>query len=525
MYGRLILAGPILVAILALFLSPWETRSKSVTPPVTGRNNTVLFLVNCEYGLSNVHMAAANALLERHPEVHIHFGSFPSMAPRLKHIAEHASKKTSSTREIVFHELPGHLLFASFFARLNKTVTDIVHPPGLKGANENIRDMAYYVSPWTAEDHMTLYERFIEIIDEVDPSLIVLDVFVRPAIDATRKRNRLHSVITPNYLIDNFAIYQPYLSWLWKYPIGSSGIPYPIPWSRIPENIYLGIRYYYAMLLMPHHRATLKYLATKGLTDRVTWFNVYRPDVPWFTQNLLGASIPMMYTPPNVTSTGPMMISLSTVEEESPELAKWLARGPTVLVNLGSLYMWTEAQASSMAEAIAHTLSENPNLQVLWKFRKTPIDASGTVYSDEFKEPLLPFIKNGRMRMEAWLDVEPTALLESGHIVASVHHGGAGCYNEALGNGVPQIALPQWVDHYNFASLAEDIGVGVWGCQETSPYWTTECLREAFATIVDRNETSAAIREKARYFGEIVQRDPGQHIVAREIAKLAASRC
>lgn len=36
-------------------------------------------------------------------------------------------------------------------------------------------------------------------------------------------------------------------------------------------------------------------------------------------------------------------------------------------------------------------------------------------------------------------------------------------------------------------------------------------------------EPGDAIRSKAKYFGDIVQKDPGQNIVAREIAKLAGS--
>ncbi|KAI1376968.1 hypothetical protein F4677DRAFT_454144 [Hypoxylon crocopeplum] len=522
MMKRLLLGSSVLIAVLALIISRWATSSISDIPPVIGRNNTVLFISNWEFGLSNVYVATAYALLERHPEVHVHFASFTPMGPRLERISGHSRLKTPSARDIVFHELPEGLSFLNALGTSGRTLDDMIHPPGRAGISTVCRDMTFYVAPWSGEDHLTLYQKLTGIIDEVDPALVVLDVFFRPAIDAARKQNRLHAFLTPNALVDTFPLEQPYGGWLWKYPIMGSGIPYPIPWSRIPENIYLSVRYFYAMLAMPNYRATQKFLKSKGITDRTSFFDLHRPNVPWFTQTLLGASTPIDVIPPNVTCGGPISLLLSTVEEQSPDLNRWLTQAPTVLINLGSVFVWTEDYARAMAQAVADLLLERTDLQVLWKFRKAP-DASGATYSDDFTSPLRPFLENGRVKMEYWLAVDPTSLLETGHIVASVHHGGAGGYHEALGAGVPQVALPQWLDHFNFAQLTEYVGVGVWGCKGTSPYWTAECLRDAMLTVVDPGETGQAMREKARRFGELVQSNPGQYIVAREIAKLTAS--
>lgn len=85
-----------------------------------------------------------------------------------------------------------------------------------------------------------------------------------------------------------------------------------------------------------------------------------------------------------------------------------------------------------MAQAITDILAWRSDLQVLWKFIRAT-DANGATYGDEFLEPLRPYLENERLRMESWLDVQPVTLLETGHIVLSVHHGGAGCYHEALG--------------------------------------------------------------------------------------------
>lgn len=53
-------------------------------------------------------------------------------------------------------------------------------------------------------------------------------------------------------------------------------------------------------------------------------------------------------------------------------------------------------------------------------------------YSDDFKLPVQEFIDNGRLRLASWLHVDPTSILESGHVIASVHHGGANCYHETV---------------------------------------------------------------------------------------------
>lgn len=101
------------------------------------------------------------------------------------------------------------------------------------------------------------------------------------------------------------------------------------------------------MLRMAHYTDTKKYLESKGLTYPVNWFNLHNENIPWFFQALPGASTPVDVLPPNVTLTGPIILSLSSAEKEAPALTEWLARAPTVLVSLGTIFIWTEAQATA----------------------------------------------------------------------------------------------------------------------------------------------------------------------------------
>jgi hypothetical protein len=180
-------------------------------------------------------------------------------------------------------------------------------------------------------------------------------------------------------------------------------------------------------------------LKSKGLSDPLNFYKLHRPDVPWFTQTLPEASLPLYKVPQNVSCLGPMSLYLGDAEEQDPDMAKWLARGPTVLVNLGSGFTWMEQKATVMASALAEMLQQLPDFQVLWKLRKYADDAlenvgspGGEPYDDTFAKPLQPFVEQGRVKIVSWLSADPTALLKTGHIVASVHHGGAGCYHEAI---------------------------------------------------------------------------------------------
>ncbi|CAG7561845.1 unnamed protein product [Fusarium equiseti] len=502
MFTRILVLGTVLIALVA-FLFPQQTE---VHPPfVKGRNGTALFLVNQEHGVSNVHVATASALLEQYPDIDVHFVSFPKLKKKLERVSEFAQRKTPAARGIKFHQLksPG---YADVILKAGRSLDDVPHPPGPAGISHLCRDMQLWISPWSAEEHFSIYEEISTFIDEIDPAVVVIDTLFRPGLDITRDKNRQHVVITPNQAVDNFLGDQPYGSMFWKYPSMSSGLPFPVPWSKIPENIYLNMRFIYAVLRMPDVVSKRKALREKGLKDPINFFGIYRDDVPWITVTAEGASIPVDYIPSNVTITNPIVLSVAPAEEQDPKLVEWLKKKPTVLVNLGST-----------VAALANVL-DKVDIQFLWKFNKVG------EYSDDVFLPVKQHIESGRLKLERWLTVDPTALLESGLIVASIHHGGANCYNEAVYAGVPHVVLPMWADCYNYAALAETIGVGVWACPSTSPNWTVEDLTQAFMKVLDGGEASVAMRQKAMELGNNIQAgEQGRDIAARKVAELAYS--
>lgn len=87
--------------------------------------------------------------------------------------------------------------------------------------------------------------------------------------------------------------------------------------------------------------------------------------------------------------------------------------------------------------------------------------------------------------------------------------------------GVPQVVLPMWIDLYNFAQLAEQTGVGVWGSRSTAPEWTAEELSASILKVVDGGPACVSMRERAK---RIADRAPqGRNLAAEFISKLAGS--
>ncbi|KAJ3578718.1 hypothetical protein NPX13_g1845 [Xylaria arbuscula] len=508
-----------LVALTAVFLASRSNIPSEISfSPVQGRNGTALFFINTEYGLSNVHLATVSGLLEKYPCTEIHVASFPRTAKKLERLSSLSRRKSPETQVIQFHELPGPEYLKAVADRLGgreDSVQYLLHRPGMRGMKSVIEQVQVAISPWETKDHIRMFEKAGEIIRTVDPSVVVLDTTLRPPMQATWKSNRLYAYISPNALVDGWAVEQPYMSFLWKYPRMGSDFSVPIPWWKIPENIYVTAGFMYASLIRLNYRATLKQLNAYGIGNHTM---IPRRDTPWISQYMPGASAPLDVIPPSITCAGPIVLDGVPAMDQDPELTTWVSRAPTVLINLGSLFTYPEDRAKTMALAVRSMLIET-DVQVLWKMAK-----EGT-YPDDYLGLLKDDIEQGRLRVTEWLGANPVSLLETGHIIASIHHGGANCYNEAIAAGVPQVIMPMWLDLYNYAQLVEDIGVGVYATRGTAPDWTLDGLRDSFLKVVDGGEDSIRMREKAKELGKLAQEEPGRLIAAKEVARLARSAC
>lgn len=136
--------------------------------------------------------------------------------------------------------------------------------------------------------------------------------------------------------------------------------------------------------------------------------------------------------PDNVIPCGPILLPCASVEQQDPELNEWFKKGPTILVNLGTLYAPDPTVAFKISTGLKMFLDSwsDKTVQILWKLPIHPHDKDD-VYVDSVK-PLEEETKADRVRIQAWFEVEPMAMLETGNIVLSVHHGGANSWYEAI---------------------------------------------------------------------------------------------
>jgi hypothetical protein len=200
-----------------------------------------------------------------------------------------------------------------------------------------------------------------------------------------------------------------------------------VPLNLIFQNIALNFRMIKALISMPDLSAKQKFLRANGIPDPINFYGLHRTDVPWITQTTPAATIPVDVVPQNVTCAGPMVRSAAPAEEQDPELVDWIKQKPTVLINLGSAFIYSRTYTKQMVEAIGLILESNADVQILWKYRLAP-----TVVGFDWQALVQPLEATQRVRVKKWLSVDPSALMETGYIVAHVTHGGSGGYHESI---------------------------------------------------------------------------------------------
>lgn len=141
--------------------------------------------------------------------------------------------------------------------------------------------------------------------------------------------------------------------------------------------------------------------------------------------------------PAHIIPCGPVVRAYAPLYKTNPKLAEWLANGHTILVNMGALVKVSEAQAFEMAKALKTVIdrfdqnSEKKRIQVLWKLQKK---GRYSIYAPEciLAHVLGKEFAYDRVRVVDWIQPEPLSILQTGDVICSVHHGGAGSFNEAV---------------------------------------------------------------------------------------------
>lgn len=93
-----------------------------------------------------------------------------------------------------------------------------LHGLGFQAACQAYRDvLAKMVAPWGGEEYVAIYAECVNVIERVDPGLVVVDPLFGPALDAVRAVGGRFVVLSPNTFREHVA--QPKLAGLWKFPM------------------------------------------------------------------------------------------------------------------------------------------------------------------------------------------------------------------------------------------------------------------------------------------------------------------
>ncbi|OAA48786.1 3-hydroxyacid dehydrogenase/reductase [Cordyceps fumosorosea ARSEF 2679] len=468
----------------------------------------ILMLTNAEHGQANVFLATAHEILQVDPEVEVHVCSFPALESSVDSIR--VLNKSADSR-LSFIKLAGPSWKQALFGRPEHQFQELndIRPTIWNVARA--AKLTRIACPWTSGELCNLVTEIEKIIEDLNPALTIVDNLFTPAVTVCYKVKPHWMVLSPNTYKEFALANQPNQQYYWKYPPPRSTIAFPVPWYQMPLVYYM-VRTMYLNHNDPFMLSHAREMKAAIDTDYADW--AYISIVPPPGLQILLASrpevdFPFDVKPAHMIPCGPIIRPAPPVAEADPELAKWLARRPTVLVNLGTHASYDAQHARGMAGALDRMLKEAKGkgeaLQVLWKLNGREGE---DVKLEEF---------TGRwgdaVKVVKWLDVEPSSILESGHVACSVNHGGANSFFEAISAGVPQVVLPVWGDTYDFAKRAEWLGVGRFGSWKHAPKVDEKELGGVLKDVV-LGPKAASFKAKAAELAALCKKEGGGRRVA-----------
>ncbi|OTA00036.1 GT1, glycosyltransferase family 1 [Trichoderma parareesei] len=462
----------------------------------------VLMITNIERGEINTFLATASALKAANVALDLHLATFAGVQDALPEgVTYHQINGIPMSEALQKHFLrtQGHANFPDSFTR----------EPGFVNTQQAIKDAMSTSVPYTGPQMVDVYTSIVSIIKDVEPDLIVVDSSMAAGLTACYNVDAKFICLGPTSIKEFAASSQPRAAGLWKFPALFSGFSYPVQWHQIPLNLFYAFSQVRAFKKDNQRKDVQSYLnAHCVIRTRADLIDNRPEDVKILVSSLPELDYPLK-VPAHIIPCGPVVRAYAPLYQTNPKLAEWLANGHTILVNMGALVKVSEAQAFEMAKALKTVIdrsdqhSEKKRVQILWKLQKK---GKYSIYAPEciLAHVLGKEFAFDRVRVVDWIQPEPLSILQTGDVICSVHHGGAGSFNEAIVTGVPQVVLPAWADNYDYAQRVELLGVGRCGNKATKPHWASgELSREMLDVLM--GDSAAAIKEKAIHLQHICQ--------------------
>lgn len=289
-----------------------------------------------------------------------------------------------------------------------------------------------------------LYLRTMEIIDEVRPTLAVINLYSFWAIDAAAMRGVPYVLSCPGTASYVYAGRLP-----WGYPTPLSGLPRDMSPSQAIRNVLfrLGVR---AMGFRPKHlRENMEFFRLRqaeGQPNPAVQITQYADGaLAVLAYSIFGIEYPFPNIPANLKMLGAVIPRDTDTKVTDRDLARWLDTNSSVVyAAFGTVMRLAPQQVQAILDVAVRL---GPKHHVLWKL-------PGSL------RHLLPDELPPNLRVESWIPSQ-LAVLAHPHVQVFFNHGGDNAVHEGLYFGKPQLVLPFWMDNLDNAARVVDSGFGL----------------------------------------------------------------
>jgi hypothetical protein len=121
---------------------------------------------------------------------------------------------------------------------------------------------------------------------------------------------------------------------------------------------------------------------------------------------------------------GPIALDATPIEASDPELNRWLDKGETVLMCMGTHFHYSEPQVRAVINGFLGAANHDSTAQFLWKLpEKSKFEAL-------IRESLGSPADGERFKIVDWFEADLASIMKHPNVTAWIHHGGANSYFE-----------------------------------------------------------------------------------------------
>ncbi|CAM4160892.1 glycosyltransferase [Kibdelosporangium persicum] len=319
------------------------------------------------------------------------------------------------------------------------------------------------------------YRRVLEVIDEVRPSLMMIDSYDIAALDAAMTRDVRFMMNCPTPVSYLFARRVPR-----GYPAMLSGLPLRMTIRQRWDHNVFKVARVLTMLAEPKFvrkmAAYLRLRKQSGVRNATGEYGRYADAaVAVLANTVFGIEYPFP-VPPTVKMLGTMVSAERGVADGDKVLFDWLdARESVVYIGLGTLM---RVSARTLTEMVAAIEAIGPRHHVLWSMTKT-------------QQGLLPAVLPSNLRVESW--VPQVEVLAHPHVRGYWTHGGNSSH-QGLHFGKPLLTMPGSWETRDLAVRFVDAGAALM-VADVRTVGRDELVRKLSRLLTDEN-----LRERAGYW-------------------------